>query len=90
MDSLKIFQSISLFIKELNETYGKEFHQLALYNRLLEKTPITNTLAIQKQILIFHDYCKRNKEFILSKNKTQIQEKIIFSNKIYIQIKLGG
>lgn len=87
MDSLKIFQTISLFVKELTETYGKEFHQLALYNRLLEKTPITNTLAIQKHILIFNDFCKRNKEYILSKNKNQIQEKIIFSNKIYIEIK---
>lgn len=87
MDTLKIFQSISLFVKELNETFGKEHHPLALYNRLLEKTPVTNTLAIQKQVSIFYDFCKRNKEGILGKNKEQIQEKIIFSKKIYIDIK---
>jgi hypothetical protein len=87
MDTLKIFQSISLFVKELNETFGKGHHPLALYNRLLEKTPVTNTLAIQKQVSIFYDFCKRNKEGILGKNKEQIQEKIIFSKKIYIDIK---
>lgn len=87
MDTLKIFQSISLFVKELNETFGKVHHPLALYNRLLEKTPVTNTLAIQKQVSIFYDFCKRNKEGILGKNKEQIQEKIIFSKKIYIDIK---
>jgi hypothetical protein len=53
----------------------------------LEKTPVTNMLAIQKQVSIFYDFCKRNKESIMTKNKGQIQERIIFSKKIYIEIR---
>lgn len=87
MDTLKIFQCISLFVKELSDSYGKTHHPVALYNRLLEKTPVTNMLAIQKQVSIFYDFCKRNKESIMTKNKGQIQERIIFSKKIYIEIR---
>jgi hypothetical protein len=87
MDNLKPFHTICTFVKELKELFGKEHHNIALYHRLLEKTPITNTNAINKHIAIFSEFLRKNVDCLLSKTTDKLWDKIIFSKKIYINIK---
>jgi hypothetical protein len=87
MDNLKPFHTICTFVKELKELFGKEHHNIALYHRLLEKTPITNTTAINKHIAIFSEFLRKNVDCLLGKTTERMWDKIIFSKKIYINIK---
>ena len=87
-NTLKTFHTISSFVKELQELYGKKYYNISLYNRILEKTPITNQTAIFKHISIFSEFIKKNKDAILEKNSEKLTwDRIIFSKKIYINIK---
>lgn len=87
-NTLKTFHTISSFVKELQELYGKKYYNITLYNRILEKTPITHENAITKHIEIFHQFLNKNKDAILAKDESKLKwDKIIFSNKIYINIK---
>jgi hypothetical protein len=85
--TLKTFHTICSFVKELKELFGKEHHNIVLYHRFLEKTPITNTLAINKQIAIFSEFLRKNVKCLLEKTTDGMWDKIIFSKKIYINIK---
>jgi hypothetical protein len=87
MDTLKTFHTICTFVKELKEIFGKEHHNISLYHHLLEKTPITNTNAINKHISIFSEFLRKNNDCLLNKNTEKMWDKIIFSKKIYINIK---
>jgi len=87
-NTFKTFHTISSFVKELQELYGKKYYNISLYNRILEKTPITNQTAIFKHISIFSEFIKKNRDAILEKNSDKlIWDRIIFSKKIYINIK---
>ena len=87
-NTFKTFHTISSFVKELQELYGKKYYNISLYNRILEKTPITNQTAIFKHISIFSEFIKKNRDAILEKNSDKLTwDRIIFSKKIYINIK---
>ena len=87
-DILKTFHTICSFTRELHEIFGKKYYNITLYNRILEKTPITHHSAITKHIQIFKDFLEKNKEGILNKDVSKFKwDKIIFNSKIYINMK---
>jgi hypothetical protein len=87
-ETLKTFHTVCSFVKELKDLFGKKYYNITLYNRILEKTPITHQSAIFKHIEIFREFCQKNKDGILNKDIGKLKwDKIMFSNKIYINIK---
>jgi hypothetical protein len=86
-NDLVCFKGICTFVKDLTCVFEKN-HPLALYNRLLEKTPISNTKIISKHISLFRDYIIQNKDAILEQNPEKIvSDKISYNETVLIQIK---
>ena len=90
-----IFKTISNFIKDLSELYGKQHHPLNLYRRLIEKTSVIHEQAISKNIEIFKTFCNQNKDAITVKDTTLLKEPLIkYSDKVFIDMdtifKLSG
>lgn len=87
MEHLKAFHTISTFVKELKELFGNKYYNIQLYHRLLEKTPVTNEIAINKHVLIFSEFLRKNLTCLLEKNTDKMWDKIQYSKKVYINIK---
>ena len=86
-NNLLVFKSISDFVSDLNEVYGKRHKPLALYNRLLSKTTLGDVSCIMKHIEAFRTFCSQNREGILEKDKAKlINHKIIYSERVYINM----
>ena len=84
---LVCFKVICNFVKDLTQVYEKN-HPLALYNRLLEKTPISNTKIIHKHVSLFEEFISKNKDAIMEKDVTKfISEKIAYNDTVLIQVK---
>ena len=62
------FKSIVKFVDALNTEFGKKNKSLQLYNHLLEKTQVTNSVPVSKHILAFKSFINVNKDHLLSKN----------------------
>jgi hypothetical protein len=86
-NDLLCFKVICNFVKDLTSGFENN-HPLQLYNRLLEKTPISNSKIIRKHVSIFEDYIKLNKEGILGNDFDKlVSDKIIYNETVLIQIK---
>jgi hypothetical protein len=84
---LKAFSKISDFVTELTSVYGDSFHELKLYNRLLEKTKISHKQSIKDHVNAFTEFCLKNKDGILEKDVSKLtMSKVSFSDKVYIDI----
>jgi hypothetical protein len=67
---------------------GENHINIQLYNRLLEKTTLTNTTSIEKHISIFKEFCVSNNESIINRNYNEFEsEGVNFSDNIYINFK---
>lgn len=84
MSELK-FQAIKTFVNELGDMYSSENHPLALYDRLLQKTTLAHTDAVEKHIAIFTSFYNDNKDVILN-GGTVFTSFIQFSQKVYIDM----
>ena len=79
------FKSICSFVSDLGELFSAEVHSIALYERLLGKTTLAHTDAVQKHITCFRKFCLDNKESII--NKTESFTGILtFSPKVFIDM----
>lgn len=87
MTNLLIFNSITNFIKDLNECFGSNYKSLQLYNRLIQKTTVSHTEAIEKHISIFKTWCIDNETSIVNKDIKLIKNKIEYSDKCFINLK---
>ncbi len=87
-----IFQSICLFIKDLYNEFVKDkpihkYIEIELYNHLLEKTGLSNTIPIQKHIQGFKVFFEKNKEAMELLDVLKINEPVIrYSSKVFINI----
>jgi len=82
-----VFKCICNFIKDLNESYGKDQKSLLLYAHLLEKTGIIHEEPIKKHISQFYEFIKANEEAILSKDISfLVQKKVFYSEKVGIDL----
>jgi hypothetical protein len=69
----------------MSEIYSENNHQLALYDRLLQRTTCQHTDAIEKHITVFTKFCTENAATILERG-TNFVSTIQFSPKVYIDM----
>lgn len=86
-NELILFETISDLINSLNEYIGKNYYNLQLYSRLIEKTPKENIKIIRKHNNCFSLFYTENKEAILNLDEYKINSTIKYSDKVYIDMK---
>jgi hypothetical protein len=83
-----IFKCICNFIKDLNDSFGKDQKSLMLYAHLVENTGIIHEEPIRKHIRCFHDYVKANEDAIMSKSvEGLVEHQVRYSDKVFIDMK---
>ena len=83
--NLIAFRAITTFTNELSENFGKQNHELKLYDRLIGKTSISHDKAIKKHIDIFREFCIINRDPLILKDfKNFKSTKIEYSDKVFI------
>jgi hypothetical protein len=82
------FRAIKSFVKDAASIFGDDFHELKLYNHLLEKTnDEKHSVAISKHLDVFSDFCIKQRKALLEKNIFYLENvKITYSPKIFIDI----
>lgn len=89
-NDLTTFQTILDFVTNLNDYFGNEKHSsvrpLNLYHRLISKMSITDDDLILRHINVFKIFCENNREAIRSQNKELNSTKIIFTDRIFIDM----
>lgn len=81
------FKTIATFVGDLSEIFASSYHELALYNRLLQKTTLSHEVGVRKNINAFKTFCVNNRKPIISRNYKDVVGKIIYSDKVFIDIK---
>jgi hypothetical protein len=87
--SVLIFKAITGFISDLNAEFGTKHKSIALYNRLLEKTGLTNVGPINKHIESFRKFFDGNQKAMEEQNVDQFTNSVIsYSDKVYVDVKI--
>jgi hypothetical protein len=84
--SLITFKAISNFTNSLAEIYSSKQRSLKLYAHLINKTTISHNKPINKHIEAFKKFCIDNREKISSKNTNLVNTKIVYSNRVFIDM----
>jgi hypothetical protein len=85
--SVLIFKAICEFVTELNNEFGSKHKNIALYNRLLEKTGIVNVGPVNKHIDCFRTFFSKNTKAMEERNAEFLTEnKIMYSDRVFIDI----
>ena len=85
MDNIIIFKTISMFVKELGNMYGKTFRNVNLYMHLIDRTTFSHELAIQKNIDAFRVFCEENIESLMNSDHLSFKKKTVkYSKKVFI------
>lgn len=85
--SLITFKTISNFTNDLGDVFSEKHRPLKLYVHLINKTTLAHEKPIQKHIEAFRDFCVANRTSILSKSARLSKEKIIYSKRVFINMK---
>lgn len=87
-DNLLVFKIITTIVSKVNDMCGETHLNIQLYNRLLEKTTLTNTNSIDRHISLFRDFCISNSESIIKRDCDKFEsDGVNFSDNIYINFK---
>lgn len=87
--SLITFKAITNFVNELGNMYNDKHKPLKLYHHLINKTQIGHEQSILKHIDAFRKFCVANREAILSKDRTKLEESnITYSSRVYIDMSI--
>jgi hypothetical protein len=87
MEHLVAFKAISNFVSDLDQEFATTYHPVALYNRLLERTKISNDLIIKKHVSLFHDFVVANRDGILENDIHKFTKSTItYSERVYINL----
>lgn len=81
------FKTIATFVKDLSEIFASSYHELALYDRLLQKTTLSHEIGVRKNINAFKTFCVNNRKCIISRNHKEVEGNIVYSDKVFINIK---
>lgn len=82
---LSIFNAIMSFVQDLDTGFDKTHKPIALYNRLLEKTTLKDSVAIGKHITGFERFFNTYPNYL--KNGTVEKDaKIIYSDRVFLDI----
>lgn len=87
-EDLIAYKTITSFVNDLCDGYGDTYHSLKLYNRLLQKTTLSNSHSIRKHISVFRNFSIEYRDDILNNNLSPklSQSKIVYSDRVYIDI----
>ena len=86
--SLITFKTISNFTNDLGEVFSEKHRPLKLYAHLINKTTLSHEKPIEKHIEGFRLFCVANRDAISNRSaKKLVKEKIIYSKKVYINMK---
>lgn len=85
--SLITFKAISNFANELGEVFSDKHRPLKLYVHLINKTTLADDEPIQKHIHAFKTFCVTNRNEIYTKSKKLSKDKIIYSKRVFINMK---
>ena len=83
----QVFGAIVDFVICLQETFGEQYREIELYATLLESTRIIHQEHIRKHIEIFSTFLQENQSAICQNNIEMITSKIIYNEKVFIDIK---
>jgi hypothetical protein len=87
MDHLKFFSKALNFVNELNKVFSDKYPNIRLYYKLMKKTPVGNSRAIEKHCKLICSYLIKNEESIKNKSiKMLDEEDIKFDEKIFINL----
>jgi len=85
--SVLIFKAITQFVSELNQEFGSKHKNIALYNRLLERTGIVHVGPINKHIDCFRVFFEKNQKAIEDQNSAAFTAtKISYSDRVFIDL----
>nr|QBK87123.1 MAG: uncharacterized protein LCMAC201_00250 [Marseillevirus LCMAC201] len=82
---LRIFNAIATFIQDLNTGFGKKYKPVALYNRLVERTTLRDTTAVERHINAFRAFFTQNQTYIQSKSLVN-NARLVYSERVYLDI----
>ena len=83
---LKIFNAMASFVQDLNVSFGKRFKPIALYNRLMEKTTLRDSAAVERHIQAFTQFFNNNPEYV-SEKKLSDNALIVYTHeRIFIDV----
>lgn len=85
--SLITFKTISNFTNDLGNVFSEKHRPLKLYVHLINKTTLSHENPIQKHIDAFRQFCIENRESIASKSSNFSKEKIVYSKRVFINMK---
>jgi hypothetical protein len=85
--SLITFKTISNFTNDLGNVFSEKHRPLKLYVHLINKTTLSHENPIQKHIDAFRQFCLENREAIASKSSNFSKEKIVYSKRVFINMK---
>lgn len=89
----KAFKVICNFISDLADCFAVNIHSLALYDRLLTKTTVDHTDAVEKNITLFKEFVLRNKTTIIGQtlpfsNMVRYSEKVFLDMNVVMRLKM--
>ena len=82
---LRVFNSIASFVQDLDTGFGKKYKPVALYNRLVARTTLRDTTAVDRHINAFRTFFSSNPQYIQSKNLATVA-RISYSDRIYLDV----
>ena len=87
-DKIETFKCIVNFVKDIHSEFGNNDKPIKLYNHLLEKTKLSNTVAIQKHVDAFKSFFELNDTAMKEKDFNLFKEesKISYNEKVFIDI----
>ena len=85
--SLITFKTISNFTNDLGEVFSEKHRPLKLYAHLINKTTLAHEKPIEKHIEAFRNFCVANRESILNRKTRLEKEKIVYSKRVFINMK---
>lgn len=89
-NDLDVFRTIQDFVINLHEYFGSAkhsaVHPLNLYHRLIKTTSFNEDDIILRHIDVFTTFCIENRNAIRERNSHLIQSKILFTDRIYIDL----
>ena len=81
-----VFERIVEFVNDLNTVFGKTHKNIGLYNRLLEKTTVSNEKPVLKHVSIFKDFLSENIEALKARSSDKLNGKIVYSERVNLDI----
>lgn len=79
------FHSIAEFIGALDEVFGDRQKSLRFYKRIISEIKLANKTDVEKNVVIFRNFCRLNREAIATKAKLT-NPMIKYSNKVFINM----